>query len=105
METKNKISFSDFVRQVAKKTGFAQKNINEIFTVGSECVAENLNNEIATTIMKGIIVYPCKYPAVDREDENGNIVHCDEVIYPRARFGQSFKKQLLFSQSYNTDKQ
>jgi hypothetical protein len=97
MEKGSKVSYSDFVRQVAKESGYAQKNISEVLEVASKCIADNLNKEISTTVMKGIIIYPGKYPATDRKDDNGNIIHCDEVIYPRARFGQSFKKQLLFS--------
>ena len=92
----NKVKFTDFVRQVSKKSGYAQKDITAVFETASECVAENLNAEKATTIMKGLVVYPGKYPAFDRV-EDGKTVHYDEVIYPRARFGQAFKKQLLFS--------
>ena len=91
-----KVKFTDFVRQVSKKSGYAQKNIAEVLDVASECVAENLSNEISTTVMKGVVIYPGKYPAFDRE-ENGKVVHYDEVIYPRARFGSAFKNQLLFS--------
>ena len=93
----DKINFGDFVRQVSKRSGYAQKDIKEVLNIGSECVAENLSNGIQTTIMQGVVIYPGVYPAIDRKDENGNTVHCDEVIYPRARFGQAFKKQLLFS--------
>lgn len=92
----DKISFSEFVRQVSKKSGYAQKDIKEVFSVGSEVVAINLEDKISTTIMPGVVVYPAVYPAMDKTDENGNTVHYDEVIYPRARFGQAFKKQLLF---------
>lgn len=92
----NKIKFTDFVRQVSKKSGYAQKNIAEVLNVASECVAENLSQEITTTIMKGVVIYPGKYPAFDRV-EDGKTVHYEEVIYPRARFGTAFKKQLLFS--------
>ena len=79
MEKGSKVSYSDFVRQVAKESGYAQKNISEVLEVASKCVADNLNKEISTTVMKGIIIYPGKYPATDRKDDNGNIIHCDEV--------------------------
>ena len=91
-----KVKFTDFVRQVAKKSGYAQKDIKEVLNVSSAIVAENLNNGISTTIMQGVVIYPGVYPAMDRV-EDGQTVHYDEVIYPRARFGQAFKKQLLFS--------
>lgn len=92
----DKVKFTDFVRQVSKKSGYAQKDIKEVLNIGSECVAENLNKGTATTVMQGVVIYPGVYPAMDRV-ENGKTVHYEEVIYPRARFGQSFKKQLLFS--------
>lgn len=92
----DKVNFSDFVRQISKKSGYAQKDIKEVLTTGSECVAENLAKGISTAIMQGVIIYPGVYPATDRI-EDGKTVHYEEVIYPRARFGQSFKKQLLFS--------
>lgn len=92
----DKVNFSNFVRQISDKSGYAQKDIKQVLNVGSECVAENLSNGMATTIMQGVIIYPGVYPATDRV-EDGKTVHYDEVIYPRARFGQSFKKQLLFS--------
>ena len=91
-----KVNFSDFVRQVSRRSGYAQKDIKEVLNVGSECIVENLNKGMSTTVMQGVIVYPGVYPAFDRV-ENGKTVHYDEVIYPRARFGQAFKKQLLFS--------
>lgn len=92
----DKISFNDFVRQVSSKSGYAQKDIKQVLNTGSECIADNLNDGLATTVMQGIIVYPGIYPAMDRV-EDGKTVHYEEVIYPRARFGQAFKKQLLFS--------
>lgn len=91
-----KISFTNFVKQISKKSGYAQKDIKEVLNVGSSLVAENLSKGIATAIMQGVVIYPGVYPATDRI-ENGKTVHYDEVIYPRARFGASFKKQLLFS--------
>lgn len=88
-----KIGFADYVRQVAKASGYQQKDIREVLNVGSKVVAENINNKLSTTIMQGVIIYPGVYPAIDRV-EDGKTVHYDEVIYPRARFGQAFKKQL-----------
>lgn len=92
----DKIKFTDFVRQLSKKSGYAQRDIKEVLNIGSLCVAENLSDGIATTIMQGVVIYPGVYPAIDRI-EDGKHVHYDEVIYPRARFGSAFKKQLLSS--------
>lgn len=90
----DKIKFTDFARQVSKKSGYAQKDIKEVLYTCSECIAENLDKGIATTVMLGMVVYPATYPGFDRV-ENGKTVHYDKVIYPRARFGQAFKKQML----------
>ncbi len=92
----DKVKFTDFVRQVSKKSGYAQKDIKEVLNVASECTATNLSNKMATTIMQGVVIYPASYPAMDKV-EDGKTVHYDEVIYPRARFGIAFKNQLLFS--------
>ena len=91
-----KISMNEFVRQISKKSGYAQTDIKAVLNFASECVAENLNDGVSTTMMHGVIIYPAVYPARDIKDKNGDIIHHEQVIYPRARFGQSFKK-LLFS--------
>lgn len=92
----DKIKFTDFARQVSKRSGYAQKDIKEVLHTCSQIIAENLDNGAATTVMMGMVVYPAKYPGFDRV-EDGKTVHYDEVIYPRARFGQAFKKQMLYS--------
>lgn len=93
---KEKVKFLDFVRQVSKKSGYAQRDIKEVLNVASECVAINLNDKKATTVMQGVVIYPALYPAMDKVVD-GKTKHYDEVIYPRARFGVAFKNQLLFS--------
>lgn len=92
-----KINMSHFVRQISKKSGYAQKDINEVLKAASEIIGENISKETETVIMPGIIVYPGHYPAREGKDPNGNPIHFDEVIYPRARFTNSFKDKLLFS--------
>lgn len=90
-----KVNYSDFVRQVSKKSGYAQVNIREILDNAAQVAADNLNNNIASTIMQGVIIYPSSYPAIDMKDKDGNVVHRSEAIYPRARFGKAFKNYLL----------
>jgi nucleoid DNA-binding protein len=89
-----KVTFADFARQVSKRSGYAQKDIKEVLHTCSKCIAENLNKGMETTVMMGMIVYPATYPGFNRV-ENGETIHYDEVVYPRARFGQAFKKQML----------
>ena len=90
-----KVNYSDFVRQVSKKSGYAQVNIKEILDKAAEVSADNQNQNIASTVMQGIIIYPSTYPAVDTTDKDGNIIHHNETVYPRARFGKAFKNYLL----------
>jgi hypothetical protein len=92
-----KINIGDFVRQVSKKSGYAQRDIAEVLNVASEIAAKNVGENKSTVIMKGIILYPGYYPAVDKKDVNGKDVHFGEVIYPRARFTEYFKNNMLFS--------
>lgn len=91
-----KVNMSEFVRQISQKSGYAQTDIKAVLNFASECIAENLSDGLSTTIMQGVVIYPSVLPARDAKDKNGNLVHYEQTIYPRARFGQSFKK-LLFS--------
>lgn len=93
----DKIKYGEFVCQVSEETGHAQYAISEILDGASNVVANNLNNGLATTIMKGVVIYPSKCAARDVKDINGDALHIDETIYPRAKFGVAFKKKLLFS--------
>ena len=93
----DKMKFTDFVCQVAKKSGYSQLVVRNILNAGCECAAYNLSDGLATTVMQGVILYPAVFPARDRKDSDGNIIHDEEIIYPRARFGQGFKKKMLFS--------
>lgn len=92
-----KVKYTDFVKQVASDSGYPQKHISAILKSASKCCAKNLIDGMASAVMLGVTIYPGIYPPVDRKDKNGNVVHCDAVIYPRARFGPYFKNQLLNS--------
>lgn len=92
----DKVNFNEFVQQVSKRSGYAQKHVREILLGVSECIVDNLMQDTSSTVVPGIIIYPSVYPAIDKI-ENGKSVHYDEVTYPRARFGQAFKKQMLIS--------
>ena len=69
-----KISMNEFVRQISKKSGYAQTDIKAVLNFASECVAENLNDGVSTTMMHGVIIYPAVYPARDIKDKNGDII-------------------------------
>lgn len=71
-----KINNKDFVRQIAKDTGYAQKDISAVLNSAADITLQNLNNGKATAVLKGMVVYPSHY---------------NEVQFPRARFGKSFK--------------
>lgn len=75
-----KINFKDFVKQVSKKSGYAQWNIAEVFDVGAEVVKENLEKGLETSVFRGMIIYPSvmKQPT-------------GEIVFARARFGKFFK--------------
>ena len=73
----DRISHSDFVKAVSKKTGYNQKKIATIFKDAAEIVLQNLNEGISTTVFNGMIVYPAKIE--------------DKYTFPRARFGRYFK--------------
>lgn len=93
-----RIKHSDFVKQISKATGYPQKYIATIFDAAKDVIIEDLNDMKSIAVMKGMIVYPGIYPmAVDRKDEDGNIIHCEKVLYPRAKFTSVFKDNLFYS--------
>lgn len=75
-----KVTYTEFIKQVSKKSGYAQKDIREVFDNASEIIHENLQNDKATTAMMGLIIYPANFRG--------------ELVYPRARFGRYFRKDL-----------
>ena len=93
----DKIKFGDFVRQIAAQSGYTQTDIKQVLKTGSAVIASNLKDGKATTIMQGVIIYPSIYPATQIKQEDGGVLQIDEKLYPRARFGKAFKKQLLYS--------
>jgi hypothetical protein len=74
---REKINYSDFVRQISKTTGYAQKDITVVLDSAADIALQNLNNKMETAVMRGMIVYPSSYKG--------------EINVPRARFGQKFK--------------
>ena len=72
-----KINNSDFIRQVSQKTGYAQKSITEVLNAAADIVLDNLNDNKASTVFKGMIVYPATYK--------------NETTFARARFGKKFR--------------
>ena len=75
-----KVTYTEFIKQVSRKSGYAQKDIREVFDNASEIIHENLQNNKATTAMTGLIIFPANFR--------------DKLIYPRARFGRYFRKNL-----------
>lgn len=76
METK-KIGNKDFIRQISKKSGYAQKDIREVLRTEGEVIKENLDNGFATQVLEGMVVYPSTYN--------------NEYMFARARFGRFFR--------------
>ena len=91
-----KINIPEFVKQVSKASGYAQKDIREVLNVAAEVAARDLSDDKEVVIMDGVILYPGHYKARDGKDMNGNSVHYDEAIFPRARFTNTFKSKMLF---------
>ncbi len=74
---RDKVNYKDFIRQISKDTGYAQKDISAVLESAENLIDNNLNNGIETTALKGMVVYRASYKG--------------EVNYARARFGKSFK--------------
>lgn len=72
-----KINNKDFVKQISKESGYAQKDIAEVLNVAANVLHDNLEDNIETAVLKGMIVYPS--------------VIKDTYKFPRARFGTFFK--------------
>lgn len=74
---KNKINNGEFVKQISKRSGYAQKDIAEVLNTAAEVLHDNLDDNYETAVLKGMIVYPSVFQ--------------EKYKFPRARFGTFFK--------------
>lgn len=72
-----KIGNKEFVRQISKRSGYAQKDIAEVLNTAAEILHENIDDGVETTVFKGMVIYPSYFN--------------NKYKFPRARFGTFFK--------------
>lgn len=79
-----KVKNSDFIRQISKKTGYAQVDVGAVLNAASEVIVENLADGKSTSVFKGMVIYPSAY--------NGSGFGREiSARFPRARFGKFFR--------------
>ena len=90
-----RIKLTEYVRQISKASGYAQRDIMEVLKEASNVLALNVGQEKETVVMPGVVVYPGHYPSREGNDPNGNPVNFEKVTYPRARFTSAFKNRMF----------
>ena len=91
-----KISLSDFVREVAKHTGFSQKNIKEVIESMDSIAMTHLKNGDAVRIMPSITVDTYERAARNSRNPSKNEpIYVPAKTFLRAKFSASAKEAVL----------
>lgn len=73
-----KVGYIDFIGQVSSFSGYTSQTVTSVLESAAVTVRKNLDNGKATTVFKGMVVYPAT-----KKDCN--------TTFARARFGKFFK--------------
>ena len=91
----NKINYSEFVKQVSKKTGYAQKDVKEVLNVASDIALENMQDGTAVSVFSGVTFEPRFIAeATRRNPRTGESVLVAAHKKPKAKFGAKYKEAL-----------
>ena len=91
----NKMNYTDFVKKISKKTGYAQKDVKEVLNTVSE-VALDLLREGTTVNIVPSITLEARYVAesTKRNPRTGETVLVAAHKRPKAKFGKLYKDGL-----------
>ena len=88
----NKISNADFIKSVAKKTGFRQQDIKEVLSAIQTEVETNLVNDNATKLFRWLSIEPThKKACVRRNPATGGTIEVPARNGVKAKFSNSIK--------------
>jgi len=89
------INFADFVRQIAKKTGYPQKNIKEVLSVASDIALDDIKEGKSVNVFNGVKFEPL-YVAQTRRlnPQTGAQILIPAHHKPKAKFGKRYKEAL-----------
>ena len=91
----SKITNADFVKSIAKKTGFKQTDIKEVLTAVQNEVAYNLKNGDATKLFNWLTIEPVdKAARTARNPKTGETIEIPAKKAVKAKFGKGIKDLL-----------
>lgn len=88
----NKISNADFIKSVAKKTGFRQQDIKEVLGAIQSEVEANLLNDSATKLFRWLSIEPThKKACMRRNPATGGMIEVPAKNGVKAKFSEGIK--------------
>lgn len=91
----NKISYSDFVKQISKKTGYAQKDVKEVLNTASDIALEDLQTGDSVNVFNGLTLETrFVAEATRRNPRTGASVLVPAHRKPKAKFGSKYKEAI-----------
>lgn len=91
----NKISNADFIRSLANKTGYRQKDVKEVLEAAQEELIENMKEGNATKVFSWLTIEPVdKAESVARNPRTGEQVTVPARRVAKAKFSSVVKTLL-----------
>lgn len=90
-----RISNQDFIKQIAKTTGYAQTNIKEVIQALSNELITNLQNGNEVVVCNGLTVGVKDVKEANRRNpKTGEEIVCPAHKAPKAKFGTAIKNAI-----------
>lgn len=87
-----KISNAEFIKTIAVKTGYSQKDIKEVLSKAQEIIEDNLVVGDATKVFSWLTIEPVEKPArVGRNPKTGESIEIPPRTSVKAKFGKGIK--------------
>lgn len=90
-----KMTNHDFIKCVAKKTGFSQKNIKEVIEAMDEIIIDEVNKDYCIKITPNISIYAVrKEERIVTNPRTGEKITAQPKTCPKAKFSKMMKDAL-----------
>ena len=87
-----KVNKSDFVREVAKATGYSIKNIDEVFTAIENTIVADLKDDKSVKVFSFLTLETAKKDArTARNPQTGATVEVPAKVVPKVKIGKALK--------------
>lgn len=92
MKKMEKISNKEFIKAVAVKTGYSQKNIKEVLDVAQEIIEDNLVDGNTVKVFSWLTIEPVEKAArAGRNPITGESIQIPAKTSVKAKFGKGIK--------------